>query len=245
MMNGHGNGISKYVNNIVVNNMGYSHNVCGIYCNLTITMKNNIVWGNDVVSSWQIDPVQIYSGGGTNSNCSYSCIQDVFPGEGNITDYPNFVSPTEGAGLDYDGLSADWSLLDSSPCVNTGTPDTTGLNLPATDLLGNPRIYGIRVDMGAIENQMVVGLPQNPLVNARVQVSPNPFGQSFKVVASGTDKISSISLFNQSGQQIATETMMPFEQMLVFDLRNQSPGLYLLVTHFADGSTETTKLVKY
>jgi hypothetical protein len=39
--------------------------------------------------------------------------------------------------------------------------------------------------------------------------------------------------------------MMPFEQMLVFDLRNQSPGLYLLVTRFADGSTETTKLVKY
>jgi hypothetical protein len=31
----------------------------------------------------------------------------------------------------------------------------------------------------------------------------------------------------------------------VFDLRNQSPGLYLLVTRFADGSTETTKLVKY
>ena len=246
MMNGHGNGISKYVNNVVVNNMGYSHNVCGIYCNLFITMKNNIVWGNDVVSSWQIDPIQIYSGGGTNSNCSYSCIQDAFPGEGNITDYPLFVNPTEGAGLDYDGLAADWSLLDSSPCVNTGTPDTTGLNLPAIDLGGNPRVFGGRVDMGAYENQNVwVSLPNNPLVSARVQVSPNPFGQSFKVIAPGNEKISSISLFNQNGQQIATETMIPFEQMLVFDLRNQSPGLYLLVTRFADGNTETTKLVKY
>jgi hypothetical protein len=76
-------------------------------------------------------------------------------------------------------------------------------------------------------------------------VSPNPFGQSFKVVAPDRDKISSISLFNQNGQQIATETMIPFEQMLVFDLAHQSPGLYLLVTRFADGSTETTKLVKY
>jgi hypothetical protein len=65
------------------------------------------------------------------------------------------------------------------------------------------------------------------------------------VIAPGNEKISSISLFNQNGQQISTGTMMPFEQMLVFDLRNQSPGLYLLVTRFADGNTETTKLVKY
>ena len=92
---------------------------------------------------------------------------------------------------------------------------------------------------------ILIILPQNPLVNARIQVSPNPFGQSFKVIAPSTEKINSISLFNQNGQQIATETMMPFEQMLVFDLAHQSPGLYLLVTRFADGSAETTKLVKY
>ena len=245
---GHSVSISLYNNNTIVHNKGFFHNMCGIlFFSQNITMRNNIVYGN-TSDYYGFDPIQVYSPDPVLADFAYSCNPDepvYYQGEGNIHEDPQFVNPTAGAGPDYDGLSADWSLLDSSPCVNTGTPDTTGLNLPATDLLGNPRIYGIRVDMGAIENQMVVGLPQNPLVNARVQVSPNPFGQSFKVVASGTDKISSISLFNQSGQQIATETMMPFEQMLVFDLRNQSPGLYLLVTHFADGSTETTKLVKY
>jgi len=246
IMNGHGNSISTYTNNTIVNNLAYDPNGCGIICNRGLKMRNNIIWGNDKVSGWPTyEAIQVYSFGAVMYDFTHSCVQDDYPGVGNIQDDPLFVNPTAGAGLDYDGLAADWSLLDSSPCVNTGTPDTTGLNLPATDLLGNPRVYGIRIDMGAIENQMVVGLPQNPLVNARLQVSPNPFGQSFKVVAPGRDKISSISLFNQNGQQIATETMMPFEQMLVFDLRNQSPGLYLLVTRFADGSTETTKLVKY
>lgn len=241
--------ISKVYNNTVVNNLSYVHMGSGILTFAeNLLLRNNILYGNETNLIGFI-PFQFYLSASPNqSDFAYSCNPDrpdFYEGEGNIHEDPQFVNPTAGAGPDYDGLAADWSLLDSSPCVNTGTPDTTGLNLPATDLLGNPRIFGVRVDMGAIENQLVVGLPQNPLVNAHVQVSPNPFGQSFKVVAPGWDKISSISLFNQNGQQIATETMMPFEQMLVFDLRNQSPGLYLLVTHFADGTSETTKLVKY
>ncbi len=249
IFNGHSFSISSYYNNTIVNNNGFNHKMCGlVFFSTNIKMRNMIIFGNQSDEDEFWDPIQLWTLDEVKADFAYSCNPDepvYYQGEGNIHEDPQFVNPTAGAGPDYDGLAADWSLLDSSPCVNTGTPDTTGLNLPATDLLGNPRIYGIRVDMGAIENQMVVGLPQNPLVNARIQVAPNPFGQSFKVIAPGRDKISSISLFNQNGQQIATETMMPFEQMLVFDLAHQTPGLYLLVTHFADGSTETTKLVKY
>jgi predicted outer membrane repeat protein len=231
-------------NNTIVNNYWWV-GIPGIFTvSDDIHMYNNILWDNkshvieddDLVIGWYYNEPNVFN------NLIW---EGRAPGEAVLTKDPLFTNPAPGYGLDYNGWEYDWSLTDESPAINRGTPDTTGLNLPATDLLGNPRIYGIRVDMGAIENQMVVGLPQNPLVNVRLQVSPNPFGQSFKVVAPGRDKISSISLFNQNGQQIATETMMPFEQMLVFDLSNQSPGLYLLVTRFADGSTETTKLVKY
>ncbi len=37
------------------------------------------------------------------------------------------------------------------PAVDGGTPDTTGLGLPEFDLLGQKRIYGTAVDIGAIE----------------------------------------------------------------------------------------------
>ncbi len=206
-------------------------------------MFNNIIRENYRYPDDLID--QIYFHNNQNPQVNYCNIQLGYEGEGNIDLEALFVNPTPDAGYEYDALEADYTLQNSSPCVNTGTPDTTGLNLSATDMLGNPRIFGIRVDMGAFENQMVVGLPKNPLVSARVQVSPNPFGQSFKVIAPSNEKISSISLFNQNGKQIGTETSISFEQVVVFDLDNQAAGLYLLLTKFADGSTETTKLVKY
>jgi hypothetical protein len=241
-------GVSKLINNTIVNNKSYIPGGCGIlFFGDNAIMRNNIVSGNTFHLEG-IDPIQVWTPREVKADFAYSCNPDeaiYYQGEGNIQDDPQFVNPTPGAGPDYDGLSADWSLLDSSPCVNTGTPDTSGLNLPATDLLGNPRIYGIRIDMGAIENQTVVGLPENLLVNARVQVSPNPFGQSFKVISPGREKISSFRLFNQKGQQIGMETLMPIDQILVFDLGYQPPGLYLLVTRFEDGTSETTKLVKY
>jgi hypothetical protein len=233
-------------NNIIANNYYNYSGIPGVGSfSRQLHFYNNILWNNfsediaedDMALTWLSVPPDV----------QYCLVwEGRIDGENIIEKDPLFANPAPGYGLDYNGWEYDWSLVDESPAINTGTPDTTGLNLPAFDLAGNPRVFGGRVDMGAYENQNVwVSLPNNPLVNARVQVSPNPFGQSFKVIAPGNEKISSISLFNQNGQQISTGTMMPFEQMLVFDLRNQSPGLYLLVTRFADGNTETTKLVKY
>ena len=45
----------------------------------------------------------------------------------------------------------DYSLSDSSSCINRGTPDATGLNLPPFDIAGNPRIIGDTIDIGACE----------------------------------------------------------------------------------------------
>jgi len=49
--------------------------------------------------------------------------------------------------------SSDFSLLSNSICINSGTPDTTGLFLSKVDLAGNPRIYDNRIDIGAYEYQ--------------------------------------------------------------------------------------------
>jgi len=244
MMNGHGNSISKYVNNTVVNNMAYSHTGCGMICNKLLHMKNNIFWGNDKIPSWPIDPIQVYSFDQTIIDFKYTCNQDVYPGEGNITDYPQFTNPTEGAGLDYDGMEADWSLLDGSPCVNTGTPDTTGLYLPENDLAGNPRLFGIRVDMGAYENQVVVGLPKNPLANSKTAIMPNPFKDSFSIDLFGENKINRISLMNQSGITIRNMEQVPTDGFMLIDLNGYTSGLYLVVVDYADGTRRVEKVLK-
>ncbi len=64
---------------------------------------------------------------------------------------PYFVRPTMSAGNGEDASGTDWQLLDVSPCINTGTTDTTGLNLPGTDAAGNQRILNGRIEVGAYE----------------------------------------------------------------------------------------------
>ncbi len=63
--------------------------------------------------------------------------------DGNIDYNPMFVDPDNG----------DYRLQTSSPCIDAGNPDTTGLNLPDYDLDGNPRIVNGIIDMGCYEYQ--------------------------------------------------------------------------------------------
>lgn len=73
-----------------------------------------------------------------------------------------------------------YQLSSGSPCINTGTADTTGLNLPPMDLAGNWRIWDGRIDMGCYEYgaEPYVGVddPELPTPRGGFQVSvyPNP-----------------------------------------------------------------------
>jgi hypothetical protein len=238
---------SRLVNNTIVNNLNYDPGGCGFYFfSKTTVMRNNIVYGNDWDASWH-DPIQIYSPDPIMADFAYSCNPDPpenYQGEGNIHDDPLFVNPTPGPGPAYDGLSADWTLQDGSPCVNTGTPDTTGLNLPALDLAGNPRIFGIRVDMGAYENQMVVGLPQNPLVNAQLLASPNPFRNAFAVELFGPEKVKRITVYNQTGTPVRQLETIWHEGLVSIDMSGFAAGLYVLTVEYENGSAKTEKMVK-
>ncbi|MCD4735074.1 MAG: right-handed parallel beta-helix repeat-containing protein, partial [Bacteroidales bacterium] len=110
-----------------------------IYCRLgsNISIHNGILWNNIP------DEINIESG---NVTAEYSDIEGGWPGTGNLDVNPEF----------NDLFTFDYSLHELSPCIDMGTPDTTGLNLPLTDLAGNVRISNSRIDMGAYEFQQGV-----------------------------------------------------------------------------------------
>ena len=103
-------------------------------------VSNSIVWGN---SGYQIQSYESVAA------VASSDIQDGYAGAGNIAVDPCFFDVSGGAGLDYDGLTANWALQSCSPCINAGTDS----GWAETDLAGNTRVYSEQIDLGAYENQ--------------------------------------------------------------------------------------------
>ncbi len=88
-----------------------------------------------------------------NSIALYSCIKNGWPGPNLFFD-PQFISPSAGSGLNFNGLAADWTPADCSSLIDK-VNDTNLLMCP-WDYLQNPRLIGIAHDIGAIEKQEVI-----------------------------------------------------------------------------------------
>ncbi len=75
--------------------------------------------------------------------------------------------------------SLSYQLISNSPCIDAGTDDTLGLNLPFADLIGNYRIWNNRIDMGCYEYgapPVTNDDPELPIPGNGIQLSlyPNP-----------------------------------------------------------------------
>lgn len=142
--------------NPVFTNVTFSENSCELGggacwvsfgCNVTVI--DCILWNNSPdeigLTDSPTNPIEI--------TISYSDIQGGLAGidipatvtmnwlEGNIDEDPLFAFTGE----------HHYSLLEDSPCINAGIPDTTGLNLPEFDFAGNLRVLDGRIEMGAYE----------------------------------------------------------------------------------------------
>jgi len=194
---------------INVTNTYNTSNITGGLCctNTNLYMINCIFWGNEGIEiSFYVSDPQCFA------TISYSNLQGgeegidsnendtIFWLVGNIDDDPLFV----GAG-EY-----PFSLTEDSPCIDAGTPDTTGLSLPEFDLAGNPRIYGDRIDMGAYEfNGTPVQEELFPEITRLYQNYPNPFNPETVISFSLTEmdaKDAKLGIYNIKGQKVRTLT---------------------------------------
>jgi len=138
-------------NNNFVNNKVSAFYGSAMYLLGQPILRNNIIWGN---SDDGFSLSSIYGQNGVLiKNVKYNLMQEDYPGIGNICLNPSFINPTQGNGLTFDALHANWELKDSSKCINNGIIDTSNLLFDSTDILLNPRIYANVIDIGAYENQ--------------------------------------------------------------------------------------------
>jgi len=122
--------------NMLINNCTIIYNLMadsffadggGIYSSYSnsLTITNSIIWGNQVS--------EIY---GTWVTVSYSNVGGGYEGIGNINEDPEFID--------------QFHLSSSSQCLNTGDPNYIP-DSNETDIDSDPRIVGMRIDIGADE----------------------------------------------------------------------------------------------
>jgi plastocyanin len=172
---------SNITNNTICNNTAISSNGGGMgIMESTVNVYNSIFWGNTATNGQQI---AIWPGGQTNIDyCDIQgALSNIYISQGqlngnynnNFNVNPTFTKPTVSAGINFKGYDADWSLVQNSPCINSGSTDTLGLMLPTKDIYGKERIEGLNVDLGAAEYHIKssIKLPETQL---QLHIYPNP-----------------------------------------------------------------------
>lgn len=118
------------------------------YASSGILLQNCIVWGNTAVNQ---NPEVDISPAFTLVN---TLVKGINPGNNNLDgtnpdNDPLFMSqPTPGL-----TTAGDFQLKLCSPAIDAGNAATTTAVTGATDLAGQPRIFGSRIDLGAYEAQ--------------------------------------------------------------------------------------------
>jgi len=183
-------------------------------------LKNCIFWDNSS---------EFYNGSNSSTTVTYSIVEGGWPGTGNLDLEPWFVNSTIG----------DLRLQDCSPAINAG--DNTANNT-TNDLAKNVRIFNGIIDMGAYENQKLVGV-NNPLqLFGELDIFPNPVEKdlhfSFSDTWTGTLKV---QLVDAQGKTIATHWLEKQTEKISreFDVRNLSEGIYYI--HISNGIKVNTK----
>jgi len=182
-----------FTNNSIVNNNATSGGA--LYCadGSNPIFHNSILWGNTASTNGM--QVSLYDqastpnfyycnvkGGSSNFELNGNTYTGVY--QNNIDIDPMFVSPSGGAGTGFNGLTANWSLQGTSPCIDAGTPNIV---YPATDIIGNSRVSGCHIDIGAYEYQ--------------TGISPPHFSQSL-TICNGHNTNVGIHTYSTSGNYI-------------------------------------------
>jgi hypothetical protein len=144
-------------------------------------------------------------------------------GEGNIDQEPLFA----GSG------GHPFELSDASPCLDAGTPDTTGLSLPAWDLMGNYRLWDgdgngdTIIDMGAYEFGSVGMGEEESAVGSwqlAVIIYPNPASSLITVKCDELLTNCTFTIYNLHGQEMLRQRIT--KTTMVIDISRLPSGIY-------------------
>ena len=148
-------------------------NNCTFVGNDSIALRNNA--SHATVTNcifWANIGGEIVDEGTSVATVSYSIVNGGYTGTGNSGADPLFVDQSAG----------HFQLSSTSPAINAGKSDTSGLFLNAYDLDGNNRIEGAFIDIGAFEYQSVSAHTSGSGVETSFNIFPNPSNKNITCI---------------------------------------------------------------
>ena len=149
-------------NNTIVHNNGYLGGG-GLYLfESSPIIRNTIFWGNTRFNSNFSNQIMFFTD--DSEPIIEHCVFQGGPADfmfasgvtysgsvGSVYNFdPLFVNTSGGSGVGFNGLSADWRLQQTSPCIDAGTNNTQA-SIPTNDFWGGNRFSGSAIDIGAYE----------------------------------------------------------------------------------------------
>lgn len=235
-----GGGIAFFSSSIPLNNNTISNNHAetggGIFFySSSPRVQNNIVWGNTSVNSGSqmyifdepADPnfynndIEAGQGAfGVNSNVFYLGTYT-----NNINATPQFNAPSAGSGNAFNGLTANWTLQQTSPCIDGGS--VQNITYPVTDIAGNPRLTGSTIDIGAYENLQLITNLKLFETKKGINISPNPFNNEAIIQSFDKLNFSDVRIYNMFGQEVKNIKAVAGETIKI-QRNDLIAGMYIL-----------------
>lgn len=217
---------------IAQNNAAYGG---GFYCNdsASPSMYNSIMWGNtglgNSVYIWDVRSAPNFyfcNIEGDSSSFEGSGSHLGYQGEylNNLNENPQFI----GAGL------FPFQLLPLSPCIDSGIPDATFLQLPSVDLAGAMRVTNNIIDMGAYEYNGTTSTKPLYRPASKLSIYPIPMTTSVTIsLPEPSDETTEVTIYDIKGSIINQLRISPGETGVSWDgkmkLNVFAPqGIYLI-----------------
>lgn len=236
------------INNTIVNNDAIRGGGICVFFDGTPSLKNTILWGNTASASG--NQVHLESEGADPNflNCdvqggsaAFGLNNNFYTGSylNNIDSIPVFVSPSAGSGQNFDGIKADWTLKNTSACINKGNPSGP---YPPTDKAGLPRIVKDIIDIGAFEFQDIFTSITSESKH-QLEIYPNPFSEY--TLLKLNSNYSTLEIYNAQGQHVKTIHVSQVDE-LKLEKQDLVSGIYFvnLITNDGRSSVHDILVVK-
>jgi hypothetical protein len=219
--------------------------------NGSFKIYNSVFFGNETgnIQVEENSNVQIYNSllyGGENSihELSSNNVNIYYDNATNLNENPDFSEHED----------FFYYLLEESPCINSGTSEIPGMELPETDIIGNPRVYDGQVDMGAYEYVGPVGnqdfpYPMEIEKPAMIKLFPNPLIDYTKIeVKSNKRGKTRVFITDLNGYLIAelcNTSATTLKSTILFENNKYqlAPGTYLLTLEVDGEVLESEQMV--